>query len=130
MVHSQTDKNHIVCVEAKNIRVRASVLIPRLWSPPLVVCTWIRYFLPGVRPSNLYRVNPTGCEPLAIMLPLSSRTWRMYPSDTPRASCQLTCRLQVLGTGSTCRPVTGNGTVEWEGFRLHIHLVCKQFIFL
>lgn len=34
----------------------------------------------------------------------------MYPSDTPRASCQLTCRLQVEWRSSSWTPVTAEGT--------------------
>lgn len=117
LFYSWTDTNSLFMqVEAKVLHVRASALTPWLWSPPLMVRTRIRYFFPGVRPSNRYRVNLMGCEPLAMMLPLSSRTCRMYPSDTPRASCQLTCRLQVLSTGSTCRPVTANGTAKQKGW--------------
>lgn len=96
----------------KVLRVRASALTPRLWTPPLVVWTKTLYFLPGVRPTNLYLVFPAGWEQFVTRLPLLSKTCRLYPLAMPRASCQFTWRLQVLWKFSTWSPVTSEGTAH------------------
>lgn len=105
-------KQSASCVshEQEVLHVRASVLTPRLWTPPLVVWTRTRYFLPGVRSLKRCLVLPDGWEVFVTRPPRSSSSCRTYPSDTPRASCQLTCRLWVEWRSSTWSPVTLEGT--------------------